>query len=474
MRRIVLFVFTVLFSFPFYAQADDPVVMSVNGYDVKKSEFEYFFKKNNTDSVITRKTIKQYADLYLNFKLKVQAAIDAGMDKSESFQSEYKMYRDMQAEDYLVDNEFLEKIARDAYEKSYNDVGPEGLAYVFLISSAPEEETEESEAACKERINSIYEKLKGGADFNALAQEYMTDDYIDFSELGWMMREQLPEEIGDVVFEMRPGQISEPFFFEGIAVIVKVESRRIIGSFESEKNDIYEWIHNGTDYYDEAKLRKANEFASRLGWDVRDEDAIVRADSLLEEIEPEFGNISREYHDGLLLFEISSKEIWEKAGDTEAMRNWFNANKKSLSFKEPCFKGMVFFCQDEDVFNQIKKEVEGVELSEWVSKAVEFNKESVKLRVMRGPSGSGIFLKGQNAYVDKIVFKTGEYEPMKGFPYVNVLGKIIKNPETMEDMGGQITDAYQNYLEQEWIKKLRKQYNYKIYNKALKKVSLNK
>ncbi len=44
----------------------------------------------------------------------------------------------------------------------------------------------------------------------------------------------------------------------------------------------------------------------------------------------------------------------------------------------------------------------------------------------------------------------------------------------MEDMGGQVTDAYQNYLEQEWIKKLRKQYKYKIYNKALKKVSLNK
>ena len=111
MRRIFLFVFTFLLSIPFYAQADDPVVMNVNGYDVKKSEFEYFFRKNNTDSVITRKTVKQYADLYLNFKLKVQAAIDAGMDKSESFLSEYKMYRDMQAEDFLVDNEFIDNIA---------------------------------------------------------------------------------------------------------------------------------------------------------------------------------------------------------------------------------------------------------------------------------------------------------------------------------------------------------------------------
>lgn len=474
MRRILSFVFTLLLSIPFYAQADDPVVMNVNGYDVKKSEFEYFFRKNNTDSVITRKTVKQYADLYLNFKLKVQAAIDAGMDKSESFRNEYKMYRDMQAEDYLIDNAFLDKIAHDAYEKSYNDVGPDGLAYVFIISSIPENETKAAEIACIERMFSLYEKLKAGEDFNALSEGYKDDEFIAFNELGWIMRDQMPEEIGDVVFELGPGEISEPFVIDGTAVIVKVESRRFIGSFESESADIYEWIHSKTDFDTEAKVRKGNEYASRMGWDIDGLDALARADSLLEEIEPEFGNVSREYHDGLLLFDISSKEIWEKSADSEAMRNWFNANKKLFSFKEPCFKGMVFFCQDEDVFNQIKKELDGVEFSEWVNKAVEFNKESVKLRVMRGPSGSGIFLKGQNAYVDNIVFGTGEYEPMKNFPYVNVIGKVIKEPEEFNDVAGRVTDEYQNYLEKEWIKKLRKQYKYKINNKALKKVSLNK
>ena len=474
MRRIFLFVFTLLLSIPFYAQADDPVVMNVNGYDVKKSEFEYFFKKNNTDSVVTRKTVKQYADLYLNFKLKVQAAIDAGMDKSESFLNEYKMYRDLQAEDYLVDVEFLDNIAHEAYEKTYNDVGPDGLAYVFIISSIPEYETEESEEACMERMFSLYERLQEGADFNALAQEYEDDEFIAFNELGWIMRTQMPEEISDVVFDLGPGQLSEPFVIDGTAVIVKVESRRTIGSFESEKAEIYEWIQR-TGIEDEAKVRKGNEYASRMGWDIEGLDALARADSVLEEIEPEFANISREYHDGLLLFDISSKEIWEKASkDSKEMIDWFYANKKLFKYKEPCFKGMVFFCQDEDVFNQIKKEIEGVEFSEWVNKAVEFNKESVKLRVMRGPSGNGVFLKGQNAYVDKIVFGTGEYEPMKNFPYVNVIGKVIKEPEDYNDVSGQVTDAYQNYLEKEWIKKLRKQYKYKIYNKALKKVSLNK
>ena len=59
MRRILLLVFSLLLSVPFYAQTDDPVVMDVNGYEVKKSEFEYFFKKNNIEKVVNKKTIKE-------------------------------------------------------------------------------------------------------------------------------------------------------------------------------------------------------------------------------------------------------------------------------------------------------------------------------------------------------------------------------------------------------------------------------
>ena len=70
MRRILSCIVTVLLCIPFHAQ-DNPVVMTVNGYDVPQSEFEYFFWKNNEDSVVSKKIIRQYADLYLYYKLKV-------------------------------------------------------------------------------------------------------------------------------------------------------------------------------------------------------------------------------------------------------------------------------------------------------------------------------------------------------------------------------------------------------------------
>ena len=58
------------------AQKNDPVIMKVAGVDVPRSEFEYSYNKNNTDGVIDKKTVEEYVDLFVNYKLKVQAALD--------------------------------------------------------------------------------------------------------------------------------------------------------------------------------------------------------------------------------------------------------------------------------------------------------------------------------------------------------------------------------------------------------------
>ena len=51
--------------------ANDPIIMKVAGVDVPRSEFEYSYNKNNTDGVIDKKTVEEYVDLFVNYKLKV-------------------------------------------------------------------------------------------------------------------------------------------------------------------------------------------------------------------------------------------------------------------------------------------------------------------------------------------------------------------------------------------------------------------
>ena len=89
------------------AQTDDPIVMTVNGVDVTRSEFEYSYNKNNTDLVVDKKSLDEYVDLFVNYKLKVAAAMDAQLDTTAAFQKEVADYRSQQAE--VQDNEELIK-----------------------------------------------------------------------------------------------------------------------------------------------------------------------------------------------------------------------------------------------------------------------------------------------------------------------------------------------------------------------------
>jgi len=88
----------------------DPIIMTVAGVDVPRSEFEYSYNKNNTDGVIDKKTVEEYVDLFINYKLKVQAALDAKYDTLSSFKKEFAQYRDQQV---------LPTFVTDAIKKIY-------------------------------------------------------------------------------------------------------------------------------------------------------------------------------------------------------------------------------------------------------------------------------------------------------------------------------------------------------------------
>ena len=403
----------------------------------------------------------------------MQAALDEGLDKSESFLSEYKMCRDMQAEDYVIDYDFLEEVARNSYEQSLIEIGEPGLMHVFVMSATPDANVGRTLDDCFEQMKLVYEKLQAGGSFQDLAKEYSTDNLAaSGGEAGWLAANQMPDDIADIILSLEPGQYSEPFVSNRTAFIVMLDARRDLGTYEDNRDDIYDWMKdNGT--FDKAKQRRANEYATRLGWTERDDAAVARLDSTLEEVEPDFGNISREYHDGLLVFDISNREIWERVSNhPEELDAYFEAHRKQFNFDKPCFKGMVFFCIDESLFRQVEKALDGLDMSKWADTIVTFNRENVRLRAVRSSSETGIFRKGQNAYVDYVVFGEGEPKTIGSFQYANYVGKILTAPESMQDVASQVAEDYQKYLESQWVKSLRKKYKYKIYKRALKKVSI--
>ena len=74
MKFYALFAAMLLSGGTAFAQNDDPTIMTINGQPVSRSEFEYSYNKNNSEGVIDKKSVDEYVDLFVNYKLKVLAA----------------------------------------------------------------------------------------------------------------------------------------------------------------------------------------------------------------------------------------------------------------------------------------------------------------------------------------------------------------------------------------------------------------
>jgi peptidyl-prolyl cis-trans isomerase SurA len=179
----------------------------------------------------------------------------------------------------------------------------------------------------------------------------------------------------------------------------------------------------------------------------------------------------QEYHDGLLLYEISNKLVWDKAAkDDSGLANFFKKNKKRYEWDEPRFKGMAFHVKDEADVQAVKDCVKKLPFDKWAEKLRStFNNDSVlRIRVEKG-----IFKKGDNALVDSVIFKKDTtVTKVKDYPIDGVYGKVLKKrPEDYTDVRGLVVADYQEALEKEWVAELRKKYLFTVNKEVLETVN---
>ncbi len=475
MKKSLSLLAAALFATAVSAADNNPVVMTVAGNDVSLSEFRHYLESNGSVKFERDLSVKDFADMYVDYKMKVQAAVDAGIDTTESFIREYQSYRNFEADNYIIDTAYLETTARRSYDESVREVGEFGLIRIGAISFAPDNESREELDRCFCLADSIYEALQNGADFQTLVEKYSTDKYASRGgDMGWHSTSQIPEGILKFILPLKEGECTQPFLDVDRVCILKYDGHRDLGTYEENRAEIYEWMTNNRPLMERAMLNRAKVYSNGSNWGLSASDSIISyMVENLETVCPEFGNISREYHDGLLLFEISNREVWNKAQtDTEGLSEFFSSNSKHIRFDVPCFKGMVLFCKTEEVFNQIEQALKDRPFEEWADIIVSFNAEVPQVRAMRGKKENGIFPKGENDYVDKLVFGEGSFEPRSGYPFTHVIGHVIKGPETLSDDLSMVTELYQERLEKDWLKSLHKKYKFKINKKILKQVSV--
>lgn len=461
MRKIILLVaaLSLLQGMTAFAQ-DDPTVMTINGQPVSRSEFEYSYNKNNAEGVIDKKSVDEYVDLFINYKLKVQAALDAHLDTLSSYKKEFASYRDQQIRPSIITNDDVEHEARRIYEDTKARVDSAGglwrTAHILVLLR--QKSTEAQQAAAKARIDSIYGVLQHGADFAEVARKCSDDKGTarNGGQLPWVEKGQLLKEYEDVAYALKPGEVSKPFLSPAGYHIVKMVDHRMFFPYDTLHKEILTFIEQ-RGLREQIINHKLDSLAKAASPQTTPAKLLEQKAEEMSTQDPNLKNLIREYHDGLLLYEISNRTVWDKAAnDKVGLAKYFKKNKKKYRWDEPRFKGIAYRTRNVADVKAVADCVKGVPFDQWAEKLRStFNNDSIlRIRVEKG-----IFKKGDNAIVDHDVFKKDTLaKEIKDFPNVATYGKLIKAPEDYEDVRGLVVADYQDQMEKQWVAELRKKY----------------
>jgi len=455
------------------AQKSDPIIMTVAGVDVPRSEFEYSYNKNNTDGVIDKKTVDEYVELFVNYKLKVKAALDARLDTTTSFRQEFAQYRDQQIRPVLVTDDDMLAEAHRIYDQTKDNIGPDGLvnaSHILLRIAQKASDAEQQEA--KRRIDSVYAALQAGADFEALAKQVSQDpgSARRGGVLGWFARNQMVKEFEDAAFALQPGQMSKPFLSPYGWHIVLVKERKQFEPFEFHKDNIFRFMEQQNMRNGIAE-RKLDAQVAASGNTVTKEQLLDKCADSLSAADPEMRYLIQEYHDGLLLYDISNQLVWDKAAkDEQALASYFKKHKKKYAWDEPRYKGMAYHVKDPADVKAVAKCVKKLKFDDW-NEALRstFNNDSIlRIRVEKG-----LFKKGDNKLIDREVFKVKDVQvdSVKGFPIDAVYGKLLKKPQNYTDVRALVVTDLQDEMERAWVADLRKKYAVTVNEEVLKTVN---
>ncbi|MBQ9523197.1 MAG: peptidylprolyl isomerase [Paludibacteraceae bacterium] len=575
---------------------DERVLMTIAGEEIKASEFLYIYEKNNTDNAVEQKSMREYLDLFINFKLKVHEAEVLGFDTTANFKKEFAQYRDQATPKYLKDEEAIDSLVK----MSYNHKAWDRRA-AHIVVACPKDATDSVQQAAWAKISEIRQRVTTGLpkkvgkgkkaktvcekeDFFEVAKQYSEDPSVaqNGGELGWIIPFRYVYSFEEAVYNTPVGEVSEIFrspFGYHIALVeeekphVEVNAAHIMKMVRRDDatedaaarvmiDSIYKMVKNGADFeetartmsddkgsaiqggnlgwfglgamvkpFEEAAFRLgvgeiSEPFRSNYGWHIilkkgergmepldsvyaailksvqRDErmkeadksfirkaraeynlsteqysDAEVMAyvKAHLEEKYPEFANLVKEYHDGILLFDVSLQEVWDKAGqDLEGLKACFNAHKKEYKWDSPRYKGFYVQAKDEASAKAAKTIIQSCMKREpdsivsYINQRVNIDSiPSVKVK-------QGLWEQGRNKAVDVLAFgaKDSTYKADAAYPIAFVKGKKLKAPECYEDVRAIVTTQYQDELEQRWIEALRKKYevvvNEEVFNSLVK------
>jgi len=204
-----------------------------------------------------------------------------------------------------------------------------------------------------------------------------------------------------------------------------------------------------------------------------DELVLAYEEKRLPEKYPDFKYIYEEYHDGILLFDIMDQKVWSLAvTDTLGLETYHKEHRKDYMWEERTDAYLVECSSQADLtgIRRVYKKIAKGKLKE----------EALNEKYCYGDTIPCISLthslveKGENEMIDARKGKSGPgplVEEGEKSTFVIVRGVRSPEPKKLDETRGQVTSDYQEYLEAEWLKKLKEKYPVRVNQEVLKKIN---
>ena len=476
MKHLLVFFWMLCSTLSLVAQSlGNTVLATIDGKSISRDEFMYAYQKNKALSGQKSLTPQEYLNLYINYQLKVADALAKGLDTTKTFRREFQLYRDQQLSKKLVNPSFIDSTARAIYQKEAQQLNGKDLIEVsHILLNVPSTATAAQRDKVAQRADSLYQAVLAGADFAELARRHSEDK--GTAQNGGQLPTLYPGmtvlPFEEAAYSLQPNQMSRPVLSPFGYHLILMRNRHPLPAFEQVYPSLLQYLRENN--VEEAAAQQAlTALQTQTG---QSRTSIM--DSLARNLtanDIQLTYLIQEYHDGLLVYEVSKRNVWDAAEkDRAALEEVFKRNRKSLKWEKPRFVGYIVGAQNKKLAKRARKLLlKGIPADMDIREFLHapFNKDSVVVAA----KGRYIVQKGENSTIDHLAFgvKTSKvYLLHDDMPVTMLAGRIEKRPKSFEDARSEVLEIRQKQLEEAWLQQLRSSHRVTINQEVLKSIPM--
>ncbi|MGE5419406.1 MAG: peptidylprolyl isomerase [Chloroflexota bacterium] len=216
--------------------------------------------------------------------------------------------------------------------------------------------------------------------------------------------------------------------------------------------------------------RDSAEFIKRTLETKAVDQLIAYENTRLEKKNPEFRYLMNEFHDGILLFEISGKKVWNRASeDTAGLLSYYEEHKNAR-LTNPGMAGKVYMLRIPGAGKTLETAYRKYSAKKGPDALMlkKFNRRKDSTLVIT----NGKWLRGEDKNIDALKWVKGTQSyTVNGYPsIINITGMIDPVPLPFEEVQGEMMTGWQDSLENSWKEQIKKKYSVKVDNAVLAEV----